>query len=578
MRHRLSSLGASLIMGLVHESTRIMNSLRRQHDFWLARRRHDRRALRCGAGGLTGLVMIVFLIAATSGGVWWWTRSRSDAPDRNLILHTVARGDFELNVSERGEIEAFDVTEVRSLVKSNNTTGSAILRIVPEGTVVKTGDFLVELDSSALRAQRTSQKILLNAAKAAEVEAHNNFDTAVIAKREYLEGTNKQERQTIESEVFVAEENLNRAKEYYAYSQKLASKGYVNELQLEADHFAVEKAKKDLDTANTKLQVLDEFTKPKMLSTLESAILIAKAKWDSGQSSQELELEKLQEFDDQIAKCTIAAPQDGVVKYAHVMDGRGDQEFVVEEGTIVRERQAIIRLPNADSMRVNLQVNESLIQYVRPGMPAVISPVGFGDRVLRGTVEKVNQYAEPTGWRQANVKEYKAFVSIDDPAPDLRSGMTASVTIRCAEVPDALQVPVQAVYAYGDKFYCLANNSGKWELREVVPGPTNDKFFVIESGLNEGERVSMNPRAFLAQVELPKLAPELAQRAVRQSPTDLLNAAGPGRPGGTTAGPGRRRLGDGSQGAPAQAEGGDDKPGQAAEPQAAAAPGEGARG
>jgi multidrug efflux pump subunit AcrA (membrane-fusion protein) len=206
-------------------------------------------------------------------------------------------------------------------------------------------------------------------------------------------------------------------------------------------------------------------------------------------------------------------------------------------------------------------VNESLVQYVRPGLSAVISPVGFGDRVLRGTVEKVNQYAEPTGWRQANVKEYKAFVSIDDPATDLRSGMTASVTIRCAEVPDALQVPVQAVYAHGDKFYCFANNSGKWELREVVPGPTNDKFFVIESGLNEGERVSMNPRAFLAQVELPKLAPELAQRAVRQSPTNLLKAAGPG----------------GTQAPAAQAKDGAGQPGKAAEPQAAAAPGEGAR-
>lgn len=92
----------------------------------------------------------------------------------------------------------------------------------------------------------------------------------MIAKREYLEGTYLQERQTIESEVFVAEENLNRAKEYFTYSEKLASKGYVNELQLEADRFAVEKANKDLDAAKTKLHVLDEFTKAKMLSTLES--------------------------------------------------------------------------------------------------------------------------------------------------------------------------------------------------------------------------------------------------------------------------------------------------------------------
>ena len=156
----------------------------------------------------------------------------------------------------------------------------------------------------------------------------------------------------------------------------------------------------------------------------------------------------------------MTAPQDGVVKYAHVTDSRGDQQFIVEEGTIVRERQVIIKLPNADSMRVNLTVNESLVQYVQPGFAADIRPVGYGDQVLHGTVEKVNQYAEPTGWRQANVKEYKAFVHIDDASADLRSGMTASVTIHCADVPNAIQVPVQAMYAHGPKFYCFVYEQG----------------------------------------------------------------------------------------------------------------------
>jgi hypothetical protein len=151
------------------------------------------------------------------------------------------------------------------------------------------------------------------------------------------------------------------------------------------------------------------------------------------------------------------------------------------------------------------------------------------------------------------------------------------VTIRCAEVPDALQVPVQAVYAHGDKFYCFLNNGGKWEAREIVPGPTNDKFFVVESGLNEGERVSMNPKAFLAQVDLPKLAPELAQRAIRQSPTDLLKAGGgPGGAGGATAG--RPLRGPGGPQRAQQAENEEGQAGKPAEPQAAAAPGEGARG
>jgi multidrug resistance efflux pump len=527
-----------------------MHQRRRRPTIW-----HRELPRACRAGWLTsvGAVAIVALVAA-GGGYWWWSQRDNSTEDENILLHTVQRGDFELSVTERGEIEAFDVTEIRSLVKSNNTTGNAILRIVPEGTAVKAGDFLVELDASALDAQRTSQKILVNAAKAAEVEAHNNYDVAVIAKREYLEGTYLQDRQLIESEAFVAEENLNRAKDYFTYSQRLASKGYVNENQLEADRFAVEKAKKDLDTANTKLKVIDEFTKPKQVSTLESAILIAKAKWDSAQSSWELENEKLRDLDDQIAKCTITAPQDGIVKYAHITDGRGDQEFIVEEGAVVRERQVIINLPKAESMRVNLSINESLVQYVQPGMPAAIRPVGFGDRVLHGTVEKVNQYAEPTGWRQANVKEYKAFVRIDDPTPDLRPGMTTAVTIRCAEVPNAIQVPVQAIYAHGPKFYCFDYTGGHWDAREIKPGPTNDKFFVVQAGLNEGARVAMNPRAYVEDVHLPKLSPEEAQRAVPQPATVEKAAAdakkGPAEttPGGKETQPGGRPAAPGGPG------------------------------
>lgn len=481
---------------------------------------------------LTAAALVAALVVA-GGGLYWYLGSDNTVEDTNILLHTVARDNFELSITERGEIEAFDVTEVRSLVKSKNTSGIAILRIVPEGTAVKKGDFLVELDSSALEADRTSQKILVNDAKAAEVEAHNNYDVAVIAKREYLEGTYLQDRQTAESEQFVSEENLNRAKEYYAYSQKLASKGYVNENQLEADRFAVEKAKKDLDASKSKLRVLEEFTKPKQVSTLESAILIAKAKWEAALNSHQLEVEKLQDIEDQIAKCTITAPQDGVVKYAHVGDFR-DQQFIVEEGAVVRERQVIIKLPNADSMRVNLTVNESLVQYVQPGYTADIRPVGYGDRVLHGIVEKVNQYAEPTGWRQANVKEYKAFIRIDDALPDLRSGMTASVTIHCADVPDAIQVPVQAIYAHGPKFYCFIYNSGKWEPREVKPGPTNDKFFVVEDGLKVGEQVALNPRSYIDIVSLPKLPPEEIQRAVPQ-PGSGQRTARRGRPAETTA-------------------------------------------
>jgi hypothetical protein len=78
---------------------------------------------------------------------------------------------------------------------------------------------------------------------------------------------------------------------------------------------------------------------------------------------------------------------------------------------------------------------------------------------------------------------------------------------------------VQSIYAWGPKFYCFVYDQGRWDAREVKAGPTNDKFFVIESGLNEGERVALNPRAFVQYVNLPKLPPEEIQRAVPQPPT-----------------------------------------------------------
>jgi HlyD family secretion protein len=481
-------------------------------------------AHRRGGNVLLLLLGAVVAFVAVVGGWWWLTRDNDDDAGARVVLHTVARDDFALTVTERGEIESAGVTEVVSEVKAKNTAGVAILRIAPEGSVVKAGDFLVELDASLFEEERNTQQIAVNTAEALVVQSRNLYETALIAREEYLDGTYVQERQTIESEVFVAEENLNRAIEYFEYSKRLAAKGYINQLQLEADRFAVEKSRKELAAAQTKLKVLDEYTRAKMLKQLESDIAIAEAKWESDKKSYEVAAEKLREIEEQIAHCIIVSPRDGIVTYAHDRQDFGDG-FVVKEGAVVRERQSIIRLPDPTLMRVELNVNESLIQYVRAGMPATISPVGMGDVVLNGTVEGVNQYAEPSGWRKANVKEYKAQVSIDEPADFLRSGMTASVTIRCAFVPDAIQVPVQAVYVHGREYFAFIFSEGRWEARPVKCGPNNDEFFVIESGLEEGDQVAMTPRLFLDQVTLPELPPERDRQTTQRGPRRLPEAA-----------------------------------------------------
>lgn len=88
------------------------------------------------------------VLALAGAAAWGWNARRGRGePTRTAqrpIWHTVARGDFELAITERGEIDSVGDIEIRSEVKSKNTTGIAILKIVPEGTVVKQGDFLAK--------------------------------------------------------------------------------------------------------------------------------------------------------------------------------------------------------------------------------------------------------------------------------------------------------------------------------------------------------------------------------------------------------------------------------------------------
>ena len=209
---------------------------------------------RTASGALQAVAALLILAATVWGAVTYLKPSSGDRSLSEAILYEVKREDFQLAITERGEIESAGDIEIRSEVKTKNQPGLTILRIALEGQTVEEGDFLVELDSSALREEQLLQKINVNTAEALVVEAKNVYETAVIAKREYNEGTYVQEMETLESELFVAEENLSRAEEYLKYSKKLAAKGYVNDLQLKADQFALEKARKEADAAKTKLR------------------------------------------------------------------------------------------------------------------------------------------------------------------------------------------------------------------------------------------------------------------------------------------------------------------------------------
>lgn len=456
-------------------------------------------------GTRTYLVATLAVAGVVGGGAWYLLSNRGTSEQDQPLTTKVVQAAFEHSVVEQGEVESSLNVEIKSQVKSRNTSGMQILWVIPDGTVVEPQQDVVKLDASALEQERDTQKIACNTGLALKVQAENTYEAAVIARTEYLEGTFQQEKLTIQGEIFVAEENLRRAENYAKYSQRLAGKGFVTSQQLEADRFAVDKAKSDLELAKRKLFVIENYTREKTLRTLESDIATAKAKWESEEESYKLELKKLADVEEQIALCTIKSPQAGRVVYANVPNSRGGTaEFIVEPGSNVREGQTILRMPDTNNMQVRAKINESRIRNIRPGQPVSIKIDAVGNKPLRGVVKKVNRFAEPNSFFSSSVKQYATEITILDPPETLLTGLTAEVNIYIERAPSALQVPVQSVVEHNGKTYVLAQTGNTWAPQEVTIGSTNDSFVKIEKGLVADQVVAANPRQHLEHFPFAK--------------------------------------------------------------------------
>jgi len=126
------------------------------------------RAIRRGVAGLACLSLLLGLPSCGSGDA-----EAENRPD----LFTVTPTTLRISVKENGELASAEQTLIKSQVEGQAT----VIWLMPEGSVVKKGDKLVELDASDLVERKATQEISLERAQAALVEAEQNLE---IQKKE----------------------------------------------------------------------------------------------------------------------------------------------------------------------------------------------------------------------------------------------------------------------------------------------------------------------------------------------------------------------------------------------------------
>jgi HlyD family secretion protein len=499
----------------------------------------------------------------------------------------VRRGDFLVSIVEGGTLQAVSEVSIR-----NEVEGTArIIFIVPEGSNVKQGDLLVELDSSAAQDAVNMQQINVEKAQFAFVQAEQQLDIqksivesevkAATLKVEFaqsdldkfLKAQALQARRNAQIEVTNVLETLQISEERLLWSEQLYTNGFETKGNLDKDRLAVSQGRLKLEQSQKALWVVETFDNPKTKRSQEAALQEAQENLDRAKlqgdrkmaqfqadvetqkRTLELSQAKLARDKQQIESAKILAPQDGLVVYGGSSDGgHWSSESMIEEGATVRNRQELIKLPDISQMKLRVKIHESHINQVQLGQPTFVVLDSMPDQRFRGEVMKVAPLPDSPGrYGNPDLKVYATEILVTDKLPDVKPGVSARAEIIITNLPHVLTVPIQCVTSYkGKQVVYLA--SAPQEPLPVSVGDYNTKFIEITSGLKEGDPVLLAPPfdtkdkdlggAVIAEGEKPP--PGLTNRTTAVPRPKVIPARTSGyRPPSDTGGPpsGRKRGG-----------------------------------
>jgi HlyD family secretion protein len=379
----------------------------------------------------------------------------------------VEQGYFEISVEAMGELVAENSVDIKGPdIVGNRRFRAAPIKIidmVPEGTEVKEGDFIAELDrSSFLNTMRDQQEEL-------RVEI-NNYEAKVLDSAVVL----SQLRDEIRNQEFVAAEaaiTLEQSKYEPPAIQRQA------EINLDKQRRTLEQKKKQYALQRSKVRA--ELMNLKLKVNTQQRVV--------------------DDFNKILSAFTVKAPAEGMVIYKR--DRMGQK---IKSGANMNPWDPVVAtLPDLSSMLSKVFISEIEINKISEGLPVEMTIDAFPDRYFTGTVNKIANIGEQLP--NSDSKVFEVMVKIKDYDPALRPSMTTSNKVIVRTFRDVLFVPNESVHAGVDSVPFVYTRDGKKQI--VVLGEFSDDKIIIEQGLEAGTDVWLsipeNPGKFtLAGQEL----------------------------------------------------------------------------
>ncbi len=388
-----------------------------------------------------GLIALVILIVSLKA-----------RPSMNI--YKVKKENFEAIISCKGEIQS----EKAVLINIPDVLGDRKLEIwdtqikdlIPEGSIVKKGDYVALLDQGRIKQLKENNE------EALKKLIFNYNDAKIDSAVDLVELRNGIEQfifdlnyKKIEMEQSVYESPAFQRKSQMAYERALR--------QLDAKIRAYQLTKKTLRIQVKRFETqIEEFT---------------------------LKDKRYQEAYD---GARITAPQDGMLIYGRTF-GRGGSRKLTIGSNVSMQNPVIATLPDLSVLASETYVEEIYISKIKVGDSARVIIDALKNQEKTGVISNISNVGqEMTGFES---KVFKVNIRISSDNKRIKPAMTTNNEIIIAREPNVLVVPRSALFTEENKRYVYLKEFGGVTIRDVECGNQSEKFVVIKRGLSEGDRI-----------------------------------------------------------------------------------------
>jgi multidrug efflux pump subunit AcrA (membrane-fusion protein) len=365
--------------------------------------------------------------------------------------YIVRAGQLNAFVETVGEIQGEKATEINipEPIRDRrlNIWQIKIMDMVPEGKIVKRGDYIAQLDQTEI-SNRMRDRMQEKEKEDADLK-NAKIDSTVVLTQKREEITNSLldlEYNKIDLEQSQYESGAYQRKTQMAYQKA---------------EIALEKKRRDylLERNRLKMRVQRYESKASELDELIAS------------------------YQKALGSTRITTPEDGIVMPGKNWDGKKYSK----DDEISTWRPLIATLPDMSTVISETYVKEIDISKITKGDSVSITIDALPEKRYNGKVVHIASIGEDhAGY---DMKVFKVIVRFDQSDADLKPGMTCNNQIIISQYENALLIPLASIFSDKKANFVYLKRGGEIFRQAVELGAEDDKNAVVLKGLDEGDRV-----------------------------------------------------------------------------------------